>query len=73
MKKPPVHNATQRVLNIFNLLTEEENLQYTLSEIAEKLEAPKSSLLPILHTLSANHYLLFHERSKNVFGWAEAV
>lgn len=64
MKKQPVHNATQRVISIFNLLTEEEHIQYSLTEIAEKLQAPKSSLLPILQTLAANRYLMFHERSK---------
>ncbi len=64
MNKQPVHNATQRVVNIFNLLTEKENIQYSLTEIAERLDAPKSSLLPILQTLVANRYLVFHERSK---------
>ena len=45
------HRSTERVVLILEFLTETENSGKTLTEIANYLNAPKSSILPILRTL----------------------
>lgn len=50
------HRATARVLDILeHLAVKKEGL--TLTELAQELEAPKSSLFPIVHTLEERRYL----------------
>ena len=50
------HLATARVLDILESLSgSEEGL--TLTELAQALDAPKSSLFPIVHTLEERRYL----------------
>ena len=44
------HRSTSRVLDIFELLSLSEN-GLTLTELAAKLDAPKSSIFPIIHTM----------------------
>jgi len=55
-----MHNATERIVLIFEYLTETENSGKTLSEIAKHINAPKSSMLPILRTLVAYGYLHYN-------------
>ena len=44
------HRSTMRALSIFELLAFGDNSEgYTLTEIATKLRAPKSSISPIIH------------------------
>jgi len=51
------HRATSRVLDILELLaTYPEGL--TLTEIAEAISAPKSSIFPIVHTMSERKFIL---------------
>lgn len=54
------HRGTDRILSIFEYLTETENVGKTLTEIANRLEAPKSSILPMLRTLVARGYLHYN-------------
>ena len=53
------HRSTTRVLDIFDLLANADR-GHTLTEIAQKLSCPKSSLLPILQTLVARGYLDYY-------------
>lgn len=55
-----LHNSTERVVQIFEYLTETENSGKTLTEIAKYMGAPKSSILPILRTLVAYGYLHYN-------------
>lgn len=49
------HRATARVLDILESLSgSEEGL--TLTELSQALDAPKSSLFPIVHTLEERRY-----------------
>ena len=55
------HRSTMRALSIFELLALGDNSEgYTLTEIATKLRAPKSSISPIIHTLTTNRYLKYN-------------
>lgn len=51
------HRSTSRVLDIFELLSTANFEGLTLTEIAQALESPKSSILPILQTLAARGYI----------------
>lgn len=69
------HRSTQRALDILELLAFGDNSSgcipteivkngnhvtgFTLTEIATKLHVPKSSISPIIHTLTANRYLKY--------------
>ncbi|EGT5236783.1 IclR family transcriptional regulator, partial [Clostridioides difficile] len=50
------HRPTARILDILEALAESEN-GYTLTEIADVINAPKSSIFPIVHTLNARKYI----------------
>ncbi len=50
------HRSTSRVLDIFDLLSNTTE-GYTLTEIAQALESPKSSILPILQTMAVRNYI----------------
>lgn len=54
------HRATERVVQIFSFLTETENVGKSLTEIANYLDAPKSSILPMLRTLVSYGYLHYN-------------
>jgi len=54
------HRSTERIVQIFQFLTETENTGKTLTEIAHYLEAPKSSILPMLRTLVSYGYLHYN-------------
>ena len=50
------HRPTARVLNILELLAaNQEGL--TLTEIAEAIDAPKSSILPLIHTMAQRKFI----------------
>lgn len=53
------HRATARVLDILERLSISED-GMTLTELAQSLGAPKSSLFPIVHTLESRRYLQPH-------------
>jgi DNA-binding IclR family transcriptional regulator len=50
------HRPTARVLDILELLAS-TNAGYTLTETANAINAPKSSILPIIHTLCDRNFL----------------
>jgi DNA-binding IclR family transcriptional regulator len=56
------HRSTSRVLDILELVARSQD-GYTLSQLAEKLEAPKSSLSPIVGTLRDRHFLRYSDAS----------
>ena len=58
--KNSLHRSTERVIQIFQFLTETENTGKNLTEISNYLEAPKSSILPILRTLVSYGYLHYN-------------
>lgn len=51
------HRATTRVLDILEHLASEGGAGKTLTELSVALDAPKSSLFPILHTLAQRRYV----------------
>ena len=51
-----IHRSTSRVLDILELVAEHPS-EYNLTDISNLMEAPKSSLYPILYTLTARHFL----------------
>jgi len=55
--KEEFHRATQRVIEMLERLTLGPAQGMTLTELASELNAPKSSLLPIVHTLYKLHML----------------
>lgn len=56
------HRSTARVLSILQLAAGNRD-GYTLSRLAELLEAPKGSIFPILQTLKEYHFLLFDDKT----------
>lgn len=61
------HRGTERILSIFEYLTETENVGKTLTEIATQLNAPKSSILPMLRTLTSHGYLHYNALTYQYF------
>ena len=51
-----MHNPTERVLKILNMVSQANN-DLRLADFSKELEIPKTTLLPILQTLCANRYL----------------
>lgn len=54
------HRSTSRVLDILELLASADEQGYTLTELADLVKAPKSSLFPIVHTLYRRRFLSQH-------------
>ncbi|WP_228724964.1 IclR family transcriptional regulator [Caproicibacter fermentans] len=54
---PKQHRSTARVLDVLEYLATEGQKGCTLSELSAALNAPKSSLFPILHTLADRKYV----------------
>jgi len=54
------HRGTDRILSIFEYLTETDNIGKSLTEIAAHLDAPKSSLLPMLRSMVTRGYLHYN-------------
>jgi len=61
MKKTEPHHSTQRVIDILDSIMKQNDNGLTLTELAFKLDAPKSSLFPIVHTLYKAKLLNFTE------------
>lgn len=61
MAKEEFHRATQRVIEMLERLTSGPAQGMTLTELASELDAPKSSLFPIIHTLYKLHMLSLNE------------
>lgn len=56
------HNPTLRVLNILETLASNpEGL--TLTQIAEIISSPKSTILPIIHTMADKKFIFFNEKT----------
>jgi len=56
------HRATSRILDILEMLSSSDE-GYTLTEIAKQINAPKSSIFPIIHTLEDRHYITLQQHS----------
>ena len=52
------HRSTQRVIDILECIMIYADTGLSLSELATKLNAPKSSLFPIVHTLCENNLIV---------------
>lgn len=63
------HRSTARVLDILELVAANPST-CTQADICRMLEVPKSSLFPILHTLTDRHFLELDERSRYRIGSA---
>ena len=51
MAKGDMHRSTQRVIEILQCVSKDPAQGLTLTDLAGMLQAPKSSLFPIVHTL----------------------
>lgn len=60
------HRSTSRVLSILTLLSSEQD-GCTLAEMAAILDAPKSSLFPIIHTMADQNFVCYDENSQRYF------
>ncbi|WP_307739872.1 IclR family transcriptional regulator C-terminal domain-containing protein [uncultured Parolsenella sp.] len=54
------HRSTQRVLDILSTLSEADD-GLSMADICRALDAPKSSLFPILHTMAASDFITYDE------------
>lgn len=62
------HRPTSRVLDILELLASSSE-GYTLTEIADAIGAPKSSIFPVIHTLHERNFISIHKQtSKYIMG-----
>lgn len=61
------HRATARVLDVLEHLAAAGGGGFTLTELAQALGAPKSSLFPILHTLEERRYIRLDRRTGQYF------
>lgn len=57
MSKTEPHRSTQRVLDILDHIVKNRDSGLSLTELAAALDAPKSSLFPIVHTLCQAGFL----------------
>ncbi len=60
------HRSTARILDVLEQISENPD-GYTLTEICEEINAPKSSMSPILHTLLAREFLALDENTKKFY------
>lgn len=61
-----LHNPTKRVIDILGLLSENNN-GLTLNDISKNLKLPKSTIFPILRTLSLTNFVYKDETTLNYF------
>ena len=55
------HRTTKRIIEIIELIAFSGGTEgFSLSELSVKIDAPKSSLLPILHTLENSNFLVYN-------------
>lgn len=57
------HRSTARVLSILSILSSEQE-GLTLAELSQCLNAPKSSLFPIVHTMADQNFIFFNEAAQ---------
>jgi DNA-binding IclR family transcriptional regulator len=57
MKSRESHRPTERVLDILEFIAQDDSSSFSLADIANALDAPKSSLFPLVHTLVRREYL----------------
>ncbi len=62
------HQPTLRVLNIIQSLAASNDEGLTLTEIATKIHVPKSTIVPIIHTLCDNNFIAQKSNGKYVIG-----
>ena len=60
------HRPTERVLDILELLSSSEN-GMTLTELANALGAPKSSIMPLVHTMTARNFIYLQKDTLRYF------
>ncbi|WP_041384761.1 IclR family transcriptional regulator [Sphaerochaeta pleomorpha] len=60
------HRTTGRILDILEAVSEYPD-GLTLSEIGRLLEAPKSSIFPLVNTLADRKYLMYNKREQRYF------
>ncbi|HIV93569.1 MAG TPA: IclR family transcriptional regulator [Candidatus Eisenbergiella stercoravium] len=63
MSNSTEHRSTTRVLDALELVAGGGRDGYTLTELCQRLDVPKSSMFPILHTLCERGYLTLHPDS----------
>lgn len=63
MKEQKTHRTTERILDILELMARDDAGSFTLGEISKALNAPKSSIFPLVHTLAAREYLSYDNNS----------
>lgn len=64
------HRPTERVLDILELLSTNPN-GMTLTELSRALDAPKSSIMPLVHTMASRKFIYMHsDTSKYSIGIA---
>ncbi|WP_369283643.1 IclR family transcriptional regulator [Oscillibacter sp. GMB15532] len=64
---PQEHRSTARVLDILEYLALSKDGGSTLTELSVALDAPKSSLFPILHTLLSRKYIWLDRRTNRYY------
>ena len=57
------HRSTARVLSILSTLSSEKE-GLTLAELSQRLQAPKSSLFPIVHTMADQNFIFYNETAQ---------
>ncbi len=72
MYNKTTHKSTLRVIQILNVISENPK-GLTLSQLCTELDSPKSSLFPILHTLTENNFLSLDENNKFTIGFGCSV
>ena len=60
------HRPTERVLDILELLSNSEE-GMTLTELAKALNAPKSSIMPLVHTMTARNFIYMQKNTLRYF------
>lgn len=60
------HRPTERVLDILELLSNSEE-GMTLTELAKALNAPKSSIMPLVHTMTARNFIYMQKDTLRYF------
>lgn len=60
------HRPTERVLDILELLSTNPS-GMTLTELSKALNAPKSSIMPLVHTMTARKFIYMHKDTSRYF------
>lgn len=65
---PTQHKPTLRVLNVLVSLADKRSEGLTLTELAEKIQIPVSTVFPIVHTLRENGFIELKNDGKYIIG-----